>query len=242
MAETRNVREMNDVSEIKAKNRFLSKVYLWMTIALLISGGTAYVASKSINMIQAIFGGVGFWVLCIAEIVLVYILSSRIRKMSVAGATIGFLVYSVINGLTLSSIFLVYAKESIAQVFLISAALFAVMAIYGSFTKSNLNSVGRYFSMALIGVIIASLVNVFIGFANPEAGSIINWIISFITVLIFTGLTAYDAQKFMRASEAAENQSEDVFQKAAIIAALELYLDFINIFLSLLRIFGKRNN
>lgn len=238
MQETRNVREMKDFSEVKSKNRFLSKVYLWMTLALLISGGTAFFASQSANLIQALFGngGIGFIVLCVAEIVIVFWLSSRIRKISAMAATVGFVVYSVVNGLTLSSIFIVYKFDSIFVVFLISASLFAAMAIYGSFTKSNLNSVGRYFSMALIGVIIASVVNIFLKSSSLE------WIVSMASVLIFTGLTAYDAQKFMRASESAENQSDDVFQKAAVIAALELYLDFINIFLSLLRIFGKRNN
>lgn len=238
MQETRNVREMKDFSEVKSKNRFLSKVYLWMTLALLISGGTAFFASQSANLIQALFGnsGIGFIVLCVAEIVIVFWLSSRIRKISAMAATVGFVVYSVVNGLTLSSIFIVYKFDSIFVVFLISASLFAAMAIYGSFTKSNLNSAGRYLSMALIGVIIASVVNIFLKSSSLE------WIVSMASVLIFTGLTAYDAQKFMRASESAENQSDDVFQKAAVIAALELYLDFINIFLSLLRIFGKRNN
>ena len=236
MAESKELKMTKEVSEIKERNRFLSRVYLWMTAALVISGGVAFTVSVSPQVVQFLFGYrmIPFIVLCVLEIVLVYWLSAKIRTMKVATAVIGFILYSVVNGLTLSAIFLVYNINSIFFVFLISAALFAVMALYGSITKTNLKSVGRYLFMGLVGLLIVSVVNIFLKSAR------IDWIVSIVTVLVFTGLTAYDAQKLLKASEVAESQEEDVFQKASILGALELYLDFINIFLALLRLFGKR--
>ena len=236
MRESKELKVRKDVSEVKERNRFLSKVYWWMTVALVISGAVAFAVSKTPAILQFLFGyrGIPFIVLCVLEIVIVFWLSSRIRTMKVITATIGFLIYSVVNGLTLSSIFIVYNIQSIFTVFLISALLFVFMAVYGSFTKSNLNSAGRYLFMALIGIIICSVVNLLL------KSQMLEWIISTVTVLVFTGLTAYDAQKLVRASEEAERQEEDVFQKASILGALELYLDFINIFLALLRLFGRR--
>ncbi len=231
----KNVEESKEIFEVRARNRFLSKVYLWMTAALAISGGTAFVASNYEPLMGILFWhkGLGFMFLFLAELLLVYWLSASIRRISARTATIAFLVYSLMNGVTLSSIFLIYRIDSIFLIFLISAALFAVMAVYGSFTSSNLTSVGRYFVMALTGIIIASFANFLL--KSPK----LDWLLSVACVLVFTGLTAYDAQKLMRASSVAESQDEDVFQKASIIGALELYLDFINIFLALLRLFGK---
>ena len=139
----------------------------------------------------------------------------------------------MLNGVTLSSIFIVYRLDSIVHIFVISALMFTAMAVYGAKTKQNIMSFGRYFSMALIGIIIASLVNIFLH------SSSLSWGISFISVILFTGLTAYDSQKMLNVSRVARN--DDVFAKASIIGALELYLDFINIFLSLLRLFGRRD-
>lgn len=231
----KNVEESKEIFEVRARNRFLSKVYLWMTVALAISGGTAFIASNYEPLMGILFWhkGLGFMFLFLAELLLVYWLSASIRRISARTATIAFLVYSLMNGVTLSSIFLIYRIDSIFLIFLISAALFAVMAVYGSFTSSNLTSVGRYFGMALTGIIIASFANFLL--KSPK----LDWLLSVACVLVFTGLTAYDAQKLMRASSVAESQDEDVFQKASIIGALELYLDFINIFLALLRLFGK---
>ena len=227
--------ETKEILEVRVRNRFLSKVYLWMTAALAISGVTALAVSMNDQLTGIIFGnrGIGFMILCLAEVFLVYWLSASIRKLSATAATAAFLVYSVLNGATLSAIFRIYHIDSIVLIFMISAALFAVMAFYGSFTSSNLTSAGRYLGMALFGIIIASLVNFFL------KSSKLDWLLSVATVLVFPGLTAYDAQKLMRASSMAESQDEDVFQKASIIGALELYLDFINIFLALLRLFGK---
>jgi FtsH-binding integral membrane protein len=146
-------------------------------------------------------------------------------------ASIAFLAYSVINGATLASIFYVFSLNSIIVVFLVSALMFIGMSLYGVFSKSDIMSFGRYFSMAIIGLIVASVINIFL------KSSGFNWVISIVTVVIFTGLTAYDTRKMILVSQQADGS--DMFQKASIIGALELYLDFINIFLALLRIFGK---
>lgn len=225
----------------EVQQKFMTGVYRWMVLALAISGLAAY-ASASIPLangypfiytIFSAFNGMGMWVLIIAELVLVFTLSARIGKMSMSSAKVMFLAYSLINGVTLSSIFLVYTSTSIAQVFLISALLFGSMSVYGMRTKTDLTSAGRYLMMALFGIIIASIINILF------KSSGLDWLISIIAVVVFTGLTAYDTQKLMRISQF-DDGSEN-FQKVAIIGALELYLDFINIFLHLLRLFGNRN-
>lgn len=225
------------ISLIKEQNRFLARTYGWMALALVISGFTALGTATYLTSIgeQAYtFFQIGFPVLAIAEIVLVWWLSASIRKISAAGATVAFVIYSVLNGMTLSSIFIVYQLSSLFTIFLTSAGMFAAMAIYGTFTKQNILSFGRYFFMALVGVVIASIINLFVRSAKFD------WIISIVTVVLFTGLSAYDAQKMVRVSERAENS--EIFKKASIIGALELYLDFVNIFLAMLRLFGKRKN
>ncbi len=225
------------ISLVKEQNKFLARTYGWMALALLISGLTAFGTAIYLASIgpqaNSIFQ-VGFPILAIAEIVVVWWLSASIRKLSVTKAAIMFVIYSVLNGMTLSSIFIIYKLSSLVTIFVTSAAMFMAMALYGTFTKQNILSFGRYFFMALIGVIIASVINFFV------RSSSFDWIISMVTVVLFTGLSAYDAQKMVRVSEHAENS--DVFKKASIIGALELYLDFINIFLSMLRLFGKRNS
>lgn len=225
------------ISFVKEQNKFLARTYGWMTLALIISGLTALGTAtflQSEYKISTVFFQIGFPILAIAEIILVAWLSASISKISAAGASIAFIAYSVLNGLTLSSIFIVYNLSSLVIIFLTSAGMFAAMAIYGTFTKQNILSFGRYFSMALIGLIIATIINLLVKSATFD------WILSIVTVVLFTGLSAYDAQKMCRVSERAENS--DIFKKASIIGALELYLDFINIFLSMLRLFGKRKD
>ena len=227
----------NQISKIKEQNKFLARTYGWMTLALIISGITAlgtaiYLSSLEPQQAYGFFK-LGFPILAIVEIVMVWWLSASIRKISTTGASFAFILYSVLNGMTLSSVFIVYNLSSIFSIFFISAAMFLVMAIYGSLTKSNILSFGRYFFMALIGIAIASLINLFL------RSNAFDTILAIITVVLFTGLSAYDAQKMMRVSERATDS--DVFKKASIIGALELYIDFINIFLSLLRLFGRRN-
>ena len=226
---------VNEIARVKVKNTFLSRVYGWMTLALVISGVTAFLAATNETIIRLTIGnGFGFLILAVAELALVWWLTASIHKISSGAAFFAFIVYSVLNGVTLSSVFLVYKIESIFMVFFISAGMFAAMAVYGTVTKSSLSSFGKYFAMALVGIIIASLVNFLL--RSP----MLDWFLSIITVVIFTGLTAYDAQKMLAVSNNASD--DEVFKKASVIGALELYLDFINIFLAMLRLFGRRRD
>ena len=229
-----------EISQVKEQNKFITRVYAWMTAALSISGIFAYFTSQYLEAMgnQALpFFKVVFPVLAIAEIVMVFALSASIKKISSFAAGVMFVIYSVMNGITLSSIFIVYELSSLVSVFAVSALMFAAMVLYGTFTKQNILSYGRYFSMALIGVLIATGVNFLFRALGWETGAF-DTVISIVCVVLFTGLSAYDAQKMIRAAEHA-NDSE-VFKKASIIGALELYLDFINIFLAMLRLFGRR--
>lgn len=222
-------------TSVSEQNKFLAKVYGWMTFALLLSAltayGTAVYAANNIQTFAAFFRG-GFFVAAIAELVIVFYLSARINKISAAKATTAFIIYSILNGFNLSTIFFAYNIASIANIFVISAGMFLCMAIYGSKTKSDLMSYRKFFSMAILGILIATLVN----FLLRSSG--MSLVISIAAVVLFTGLTAYDAQKMLIISRQARD--DEMFKKASIIGALELYLDFINIFLHLLRIFGNR--
>lgn len=222
------------------KSQFLGRTYGWMALALLISAVAAYFTANSRTVMMALFGTrFGFMILAIGEIALVWWLTASIRKISVEAATIAFLVYSVLNGVTLSSIFFVYRISSIAASFFGCSAMFLTMSFYGTTTKRDLTSFGKYLMMGLIGIIITSLVQFVLGMIlHTGMPKMLDLLISFATVIIFTGLTAYDAQKVIRTAEQA-NGSDD-YKKVAILGALELYLDFINLFLALLRIFGKR--
>lgn len=213
----------------------MRKVYVWMTLALVITGMTAYGVASSPGILQMMFSNTAvFWVLVIAEIALVVGVSAAINRLSLATATLMFIIYSVINGALLSPIFLVYTASSISTVFFITAGTFASMAVVGYTTKTDLSSMGKYLLMALIGMIIATIVNVFI---KSEGMTLI---LSYIGVLVFVGLTAYDSQKIKQMLLQAPDASE-ASQKLALLGALSLYLDFINLFIYLLRIFGKRD-
>lgn len=174
-----------------------------------------------------------FWGLIIAEFGLVVFLSARINKLSAGTASLLFYLYAAINGVTLTPLFMVYTSESIATTFFITAGTFGAMAAYGYITRSDLSKIGSILFMALIGLIIASIVNIFLH------SSMVAWVISVGGVLIFVGLTAWDTQKIKRMAE--ETVGEENVSKVATIGALELYLDFVNLFIYLLRIFGKRN-
>lgn len=213
----------------------LRKVYVWMTLALVITGVTAYgVATSPGLMMTIVTNRMLFWGLVIAELALVFGLSAAINRLSLTTATLMFVLYSVINGATLSFLFAIYTASSIANVFLITAGTFAAMAILGYVTKTDLSSLGKIMMMALIGIIIATLVNVF--FVKSSG---LDLIISYVGVLIFVGLTAYDSQKIKNMLMTAEDAGEG-YQKLALLGALTLYLDFINLFIYLLRILGKR--
>lgn len=214
--------------------RFITRVYGWMAVALIVSGFSAFFAAVSPAAQSLIWGGkhIGFYVLVAVEILLVIVISASITKIPVGLAGFIFILYSIVNGLTISAIFLVFEIHSIGIVFLISAAMFFAMSLYGRFTKQDLNSAGRYLMMAVFGLVIAAVVNLLL------KSDVLQWIISLVTLVVFIGLTAYDTNKIVRASQLADGS--DTFKKAAIYGALELYLDFLNIFLSLLNLFGKK--
>lgn len=215
-------------------NAFIQSVYNWMAVGLGLTGVTAFFVANSPAMMQLIFGNrLLFFGLIIAELVLVFTLSARVGKMQASTATGIFVLYAVLNGLTLSVIFLAYTASSIASTFFICAATFLACSIYGMMTKRDLTSMGGFLMMGLIGIIIASVVNMFVQSSGMAM------VISYIGVLVFVGLTAYDTQKLKEmAMTQPDGLDAAVVRKGAIIGALSLYLDFINLFLMLLRIFG----
>ena len=231
--EVMNESESTRWSTTSALPVLMRKVYTWMALALVITGVTAYGVANSPAILQMIVTNkILFFGLLIGELALVWGVSAMIDRLSLTTATLLFVLYSVINGVTLSFIFLAYTYQSITSVFFITAGTFAAMALFGYFTKTDLSSMGRILFMALIGLIIATIVNIFLkssGFAM---------ILNYLGVLIFVGLTAWDTQKIKQMLSMAEDTGETA-QKIALMGALSLYLDFINLFLYLLRIFGS---
>ncbi|MBQ0005940.1 MAG: Bax inhibitor-1/YccA family protein [Alistipes sp.] len=215
-------------------NKMLRQVYWWMCFALAVTGMTAWFAATTPAVMNWLFSsGSVLLVLIIAEFALVTGLTAAIGKMSSVMATTMFVLYSVVNGLTLSSIFIIYEMGSVATAFFVTSGAFAVMALYGTFTKKDLTKLGSICMMALFGIIIALLVNLFM------RNAVMDMLISGIAVLVFTGLIAYDSQKISNLLYGAEDN--EMTAKVAVIGALTLYLDFINLFLHLLRFFGRRN-
>ena len=223
---------------------YMLKVYNYMAAGLGITGLAAvvtYMAAVDTSggtvqltaLGQLLFASPLMWVIVLAPVALVFLLSFRIQKMSVAAAQTTFWVYAALVGVSFASLGLVYTHDSIARVFLITAATFAGMSLYGYTTRRDLSGMGSFLFMGLIGIIIASLVNIFL------ASSAMAWVISVLGVVIFTGLTAYDTQKIKEMYFAADEVA--VMGRKAIMGALSLYLDFINLFLMLLRLFGNRN-
>ena len=211
----------------------MRKVYTWMTLALLITGVTAFGVASSPTLFMSL--STMMWGLIIAELALVFILSGAINRLSLGTATLIFIGYSVLNGAMLSSIVLLYKPMVIAKVFFITAGTFGAMAVYGYTTKKDLTSMGKILFMALIGLIIATVVNMFL--KSPG----FDYILSYIGVAIFIGLTAWDSQKIKEMLQTQYDMSEGA-QKLALLGALTLYLDFINLFLYLLRIFGNNRD
>ncbi len=215
---------------------FLAKVFNWMALGLGITGVVAYFTAST-TLARTIISSPLFFILVIAELGMVFFLSARINKIQAGTASGLFIGYSILNGLTLSVIFLTYTRSSIAGTFFITAGMFGAMAVYGLVTKRDLSGLGSFLFMGLIGIIIASVVNFFM------KSSSLDLTISFLGVLIFTGLTAYDVQKIKNMGEQGIMASgEEVVRKGAIMGALALYLDFINLFLMLLRFFGGNRN
>jgi len=213
---------------------FLPRVYLWMTAGLLLTALTAVVTLSSQTLLNLVFGNrMVFYALIFGELGLVIALSAAINRISSGTATLLFLLYSALNGVTFASIFLVYTGSSIASTFVISAGTFGAMSLYGFATKRDLTGWGSFFFMGLIGIIIASLVNIFL------QSAMVTWVVSYLGVFIFVGLTAYDTQKLKRIGETGFGDAGQR-RKAVILGVLTLYLDFINLFLMLLRVLGNR--
>lgn len=213
----------------------VSKVYLWMTMALAITGLTALYVAQSGLVFTIANNTAYFWGLLIAELAVVWILSANIMRLSFPVAGIMFAIYSILNGATCSFIVLAYTAESLATTFFVTAGTFGAMSLVGAFIKKDLSSFGRILMMTLIGLIIATIVNIFV------ASSALSWALTYIGVLLFCGLTAYDTQKMKEILYQYQHTGNQHIMKIALMCSLSLYLDFINLFLYLLRIFGKRN-
>lgn len=210
----------------------MSKVYLWMTLALVVTGITAYYVASSPAILYAIVSNqIAFWGLFIGELVLVFVLSSRIMSLSFVTASLMFVIYSIMNGVFFSFILLAYTEQSIATTFLITAGTFGAMSLFGFVTKRDLSAMGRILFMLLIGLIIATVVNIFM---KAEG---LTLILNYAGVVIFVGLTAYDTQSIKQMLQ--EHGDKEGAEKIALLGSLSLYLDFINLFIYLLRFFGE---
>lgn len=233
MEETKNL--IGNYASKAAQSTLLRSVYVWMTLALVITGFVSMYVAQSYQLVSFIFGNrLALWGMLIAELAVVFYLSARINSISFTKATVMFIIYSILNGATLASIFLVYTMSSIASTFFVAAGTFGVMALYGYITKSDLTRIGNICLMALIGLIIATLVSLF------WQNSMLQMIITYAGVILFVGLTAYDSQKIKRLLTADGIEVTEETQKIALLGALTLYLDFINLFLYLLRLLGDR--
>lgn len=235
-----NFNELNNQSTVYVDSTLqtttMRHVFTWMFGALGITALTAMLVAKSSLIYTMIMNPGLLWGLIIAELALVFILSARIGKMSFFTSSLLFTIYSILNGVTLSSIFIVYTMTSIAATFFITAGMFGAMALWGYFTKKDLSKWGSIFFMLLIGLILATVVNLFL---RSDA---MGFIFSIVGVIIFTGLTAFDVNKIKQMLAQMQGFEEgDVVRKVALMGALMLYLDFINLFLYLLRFFGRRD-
>ena len=232
--ETKDFVKDTNVSKT-VQSTLMRSVYTWMTLALAITGLTAMYMAKSLTVINMMMqNSMLFWGVLIAEVVLVMYMSARINKISFTTATLLFIAYSILNGVTLSILFLIYTASSIATTFFVTAGTFGAMALFGYVTKKDLTRIGSLCIMGVIGLIIASVVNMFLH------NTMMDMIISYVGVLLFVGLTAYDAQKIKHLLSGDDIEVNESTQKIALLGALTLYLDFINLFIYLLRILGDR--
>jgi FtsH-binding integral membrane protein len=211
---------------------YLSQVYMFMAFGLLLTGGAAYTVANVPAMMQLVFGTGLKWVFVFAPLALVFFLSFRINTLKYATAQALFWTYSAMVGVSLASIFLMYTGTSIARIFFITSSMFGAISLYGYTTNRDLSGMGSFMFMGLIGIVIASIINMFM------QSSAMQFIISIISVIVFTGLTAYDTQTIKSIYYAGDNQ--EVMGKKALMGALRLYLDFLNLFLALLQLFGDR--
>lgn len=232
--EERNVSPI-DFELAEANQRFMVRVYGWMCFALAVTGFTSLFVVHFEPLMNFFFMHTAVFIfLLVAEILLVVMLSARVQKMSLFACTLIFMVYSILNGITLAPLFMVYTASSIASTFFIVSGTFAAMSLFGYFTKQDLTKWGNILIMALVGLIIATLVNLFLH------STMVYWITTYVGVFIFIGLIAYDTQKLKEMSALVVEETEET-RKMTIMGALSLYLDFINLFIYLLRIFGKKN-
>lgn len=216
-------------------NTFIRSVYNWMAVGLGLTAIVAWAVANAMMTNPAFYQTMRglFWILVIAELGFVWVLAARVQKLKASTATMMFIIYAILNGATLSFIFLAYTMTSIAATFVVCAVTFAACSVYGMVTKKDLTSLGGFMFMGLIGIVIASIVNIFI------QSSAMQMIISYIGVIVFIGLTAYDTQKLKTmAVTLPDNATGTMVRKGAIIGALNLYLDFINLFIMLLHILG----
>lgn len=223
-------------TQVGTESSFISKVFLWMAAGLTVSAFGAFWLLSQPALLKTLFSNKWiFWGLFIVQLGMVWGLSASVMRLSALAGTLIFLVYSFLNGLTLSSIFLVYTSASIVTTFAITAGTFFFFSIYGLTTKRDLTGVGSLATMGLIGVLIASVVNIFL------KSSTLMWITTFVGIGVFLGLIAWDTQK-LKAIHAMGADNPETERKLSILGALILYLDFINLFILLLRIFGKQRN
>ena len=214
------------------ERRFMAAVYRWMTLGLLVTSGVAFYVATTPAALQAIFGNrMSFWGLVIAQFGLVIALSAAVNKLSAGVAGALFLLYSALTGATISVVLLAYTGASVASAFAVTAGTFLAMSVYGTVTKRDLTSWSTFLFMGLIGIVIASVVNIF------TKSGMVSWVISAAAVVVFTGLTAYDTQRLRRMAAAGAGVAA-----LPVNGALSLYLNFINLFLSLLNLFGGRRN
>ena len=214
---------------------YMAQVYGWMTCGLLLTAFVSWFAARTPAVMELVFANrITFFGLIIAQLALVFVLSGMVHRLSGAVATSLFMLYSALTGLTLSSIFLVYTYSSIASTFVVTAGMFGAMSLYGYTTKRDLSGFGSMLFMALIGIVLASLVNIWL------KSTALMWAITYIGVVVFVGLTAYDTQRLKAIGENINVNDKENLRRASIMGALTLYLDFINLFLMLLRIFGNR--
>ncbi len=222
---------------LEAVNTLFRKVYQYMALGLILTSLTAWITASSQSMIQLFFGSsVPLIIVAVAEIGLVIYLGASIAKLQASTALMLFGLYSILNGITCSVVILVYTAESVYTAFLSTAGMFGGMSIYALYTKRDITSWGSFLHMGLIGLIIAMIVNIFVGSSTAET------CISVIGIIIFMGLTAYDTAKIKSLAMTADANNDEAVGKIAVIGALQLYLDFINLFLYMIRLFGKRRD
>ncbi|TCV98058.1 Bax inhibitor-1/YccA family protein [Biostraticola tofi] len=214
---------------------FMAQVYGWMTCGLLLTAFVAWFAARTPAVLELVFSSqITFFGLIIAQLALVFVISGMVNRLSGAVATALFMLYSALTGLTLSSIFILYTSSSIAATFVVAGGMFGAMSVWGYTTKRDLSSMGNLLFMGLIGIVLASVVNIWL------KSTALMWAVTYIGVVVFVGLTAYDTQKLKNLGAGLSVDDKEQFRKYSIVGALSLYLDFINLFMMLLRIFGNR--